>query len=116
MLDSNRCRLSSKDGGVLEVVKGDSVVLKRKREGNLYKLEGSVKLGGAYVKHPPTNLQKATSSHPQRSAQNWREEVPKIKPVNMQGDAKVQGKELFTRKRVSFAPNLVSGVFLWTPT
>ena len=50
MLDSEGCEFSNKYG-VLKVLKEDKMVLQEKRDGNMYKLEGSVDVGGATVKH-----------------------------------------------------------------
>ena len=107
------------------------MVLQGKRDGNLDKLEDSVVARGATVKHRASNVQKIKSKYSCPVPQRWHVKAQTSKYQNLQSTIekkrhqlmvakalcekieKVDEKKIFARKKVSFAPNLISDIFFY---
>jgi hypothetical protein len=114
-LDSRGCRFSSKNG-VLRVYKGDKEMLQGKMVGNLYRLQGRVEMKRANIGHQESKEER------RRVTQAWRVKMQANESQGAEGNIEkevaratsFEGVDKVTscsRRRVTFATNLVSDVF-----
>ncbi|GFY85309.1 hypothetical protein Acr_04g0000470 [Actinidia rufa] len=90
MLDSKGCSFDA-SGGTLKVSKGNKEMLWRKKTEGLYRLEGSVQIGGAIVRHGSNGIRKKNGQGKQplhRGTQSKRRGTWRIRSdTRAQGDA-----------------------------
>lgn len=106
-LHSNGCSFASSDG-VLDVFKNEKVVMQGTLEGNLYKLQGRVD-----VRRRVTQVWRVKAQENELQCVESKIEKEAYVLPNLDGvlTPKVEDGEKCTRRRVTFATNLVADVF-----